>query len=51
MVPATCVPWPLVLQSWPFQPSPIASNATLARPSNSVCAVRTPVSITYTVTL
>jgi hypothetical protein len=43
-VPATCVPWPL--QSCPLPPKP--SYTLLARPPNSECPVRMPVSITYT---
>jgi hypothetical protein len=41
-VPATCVPWPL--QSCPFCPSPMKSAPTEARPPNSLCPVRMPVS-------
>jgi hypothetical protein len=43
-VPATCVPWPL--QSCPLPPKP--SYTLLARLPNWVCAVRMPVSMTYT---
>src|SRR5262245_57066743 len=44
-VPATCVPWPL--QSLPFCPSLTASWPTDARPPNSLCEIRMPVSMMY----
>ena len=47
IVPATCVPWPW--QSSALPPS-IASNPLVARPPNSWCENRIPVSITYAVT-
>src|SRR3954452_5771994 len=46
-VPATCVPWPL--QSSVAPPS-TASTPELARPENSLCANRMPVSMMYAVT-
>src|SRR5512133_3772028 len=47
-VPDTCVPCPL--QSTPFWPSPTASKPTEARPPNSLCDVRMPVSTMYACT-
>src|SRR5262245_39345086 len=47
IVPATWVPWPWQSSAGP--PS-IASNPLVARPPNSWCVTRTPVSITYAVT-
>src|SRR5690349_17936435 len=48
MVPPTCVPWPL--QSV-LLPSPEVLVPHVARPPNVECVVRTPVSMTYAVTL
>src|SRR5829696_7331934 len=48
MVPATCVPWPL--QSFALPPAVTASYPVTARPPNSRCVSRIPVSITYAVT-
>ncbi len=47
-VPATCVPCPL--QSFVPLPSLIAEKPLVARPSNVLCVMRMPVSMTYTVT-